>query len=74
MENKENKSIGDKVGNAVFIMVILVFLWEGIKWFHRKFGIVGDVILVGFLIYLVYFQKPVKFKGNPPRTDIHLIK
>lgn len=70
MENKEKKSTFDKIGDVVSVLVIFVMLWEGIKWFHKKFGITGDIVLIGLLAYLIYstpsfgFVKPHQFPQN----------
>lgn len=30
---------------------------EGVKWFHNKFGIIGDVILILFFTYIILGAK-----------------
>lgn len=60
MESKVIKSTWNMFGHILsFFMFFLIFA-EAAKWFHKKFGIIGDILLIGILSYCLYCAP-----GNP---------
>lgn len=70
MENQDNKETKKQISGILQFLMWFIIIWEGIKWFHKKFGITGDIVLIGLLAYLIYstpsfgFVKPHQFPQN----------
>jgi len=60
MESKTVKSGWALIGNILSLFMFFLIFWEGIKWFHKKFGIIGDIIVVAIIAYSLYCAP-----GNP---------
>jgi len=61
MENKETKK---QISGILQFLMWFVIIWEGIKWFHNKFGIIGDMILMVIFIYIAFSQPEKKYETN----------
>lgn len=56
------KSTTSKSGWELFCDNFTLFMYfnlitEGIKWFHNKFGIIGDIISILFFSYIILDTK-----------------
>lgn len=60
MSETKNKTLWDKLGNLMLLLAFFVLIWEAIKWVHKTFGIIGDLILTALMIWAIYCMP-----GNP---------
>lgn len=65
MSEEKIKTFWDKLGNLILILLFFILIWEFIKWVHKTFGIIGDIILIALICWAVYYTPDEhKFEKN----------
>lgn len=60
MSGQKTKTLWDKLGDLMVFLVFFLLIWEAIKWFHKTFGIIGDLVIVALFCLAMYCSP-----GNP---------